>query len=146
MHSVKTYSLLAVLLGGLTIPSCQNSTTEATPAYTNQPVAVALNTTARVGQDVTVHVDDIQDSRCPADAICIRYGNVDVTFTISRNQVRQTGKLCLGDCGGKDLKGRDSTTVRLGSDQYQVVLNEVRPYPNTADTTKPTAVLAVTKL
>lgn len=137
--------LFTALLGGLAVAGCQKTATVATP-QTNQPVAIAVNGSARVAENVTVQVDKIEDSRCPANVVCIRYGNANVSFALSKETARQSGTLCLGECGTKGLHDKDSTTVQLGSEQYKVVLTEVRPYPGTPTTeTKQTAVLTVTK-
>lgn len=144
MRSTRSTSFLALLLGGLTFFSCEKETSLNTQSNT-QPVAVELNGSARVGGNATVQVNSIQDSRCPANAVCIRYGNADVTFTLSQGSLSQSGKLCLGECGTKGLHDKDSTTLQLGPDTYKVLLTEVRPYPGTTNDTKQTALLKVTK-
>jgi hypothetical protein len=140
---MKITYLVAALLSGLAAVGCQQTTQDA--AQPSESVTVGIKQSARVGQTVSVQVDTIQDSRCPANAICIRAGNADVSFTLTDGTNRQTGALCLGECkaGPKD---KDSTTIQLGNDRYQVLLTEVRPYPGTdPNNTKPQAVIKVKK-
>ena len=143
---MRVYShFLTILLGGLLVVGCQGSNeNEALPQDTKSLV-VAASQSARVGQDATLQVDKIEDSRCPANVVCIRYGNVNVSYMLSQGTESRQGILCLGDCGGPQ-KTQDSTTVQLGNDRYQLVLTEVRPYPGTSPVeVKPEAVIQVKK-
>ncbi|GAB3553347.1 hypothetical protein [Spirosoma fluminis] len=140
---MKITYLVAVLLSGLAAVGCQQTTQNA--AQPSESVVVGIKQSARIGQSVSVQVDTIQDSRCPANAICIRAGNADVSFTLTDGTNRQSGSLCLGECkpGPKD---KDSTTVQLGTDRYLVLLSEVRPYPGTDPAnTRQEAVIKVKK-
>lgn len=88
-----------------------------------------------------MQVTSIQDSRCPADAMCTRNGSVQVEFVLEKEGTRQMGKLCLGECG-QESNSTDTTAVQLGDHTYHVVLKEVRPYPGTsASDTKPEALI-----
>ncbi len=137
-----TYFMTA-LVGGLLAAGCQKAVQNVTMPYGS--VVVGIKQSARVGQDVTVQVDSIQDSRCPVNADCIWAGNAVVRFTLSDQTNHQPGSLCLGACG-QSLKVRDSVNVLLGSDRYQVVLTEVRPFPGTdPKNTQPQAVIQVKK-
>ncbi|UFH53002.1 hypothetical protein [Spirosoma sp. KNUC1025] len=139
MHTNKLMAL-ALLIGGSVVIGCQSNNNTAEP-QTNSPVTLKANQSARLGQDVTVKATSIQDSRCPANAVCIRYGSANVQFIIEKGSNNQTGSLCLGDCG-KGVKDKDTTTVQLGGISYRVVLSEVRPYPGTSSSdTKPEAVI-----
>ncbi len=137
--------VFTVLLGGLAVAGCQQDTTITTPQF-DKPVSLSVNGSARVGQDVLLQVSKIEDSRCPANALCIRYGNANVAFSLNNSAARQTGTLCLGECAGKGMQVSDSTSVQLGSDRYRVILTDVQPYPGTTSSdTKPTAIMRVMK-
>ena len=134
----------ALLIGSWFAIGCQSNNTTAEPQV-NTPVSLKTNQSSRLGQDVTVQVTKIEDSRCPANAVCIRYGNANVEFTLAKGTDQQSGQLCLGECG-QGLKAKDTTTVQLGDSKYSVILSEVRPYPGTSTSdTKPEAVIQVLK-
>lgn len=134
----------ALLIGGWFAIGCQSNNNTAEP-QTDAPVTLKTNQSTRIGQDVTMHVTSIQDSRCPANVTCVRYGSANVEFTLAKNNDHQTGSLCLGECG-QGLKDKDTTTVQLGGSSYRVVLSEVRPFPGTGTSdTKPEAVIQLLK-
>lgn len=134
--------LVITLLGSALAFNCQRSDQTTVPL--SESIVIAMKQSARVGQNLSVQVDSISDSRCPANVTCIRYGNADVLFTLSDGTARQSAKLRLGDCG-KGLIQRDSISLQLGTDRYQVLLTDVRPFPSTEPTTPKQAVLSVTK-
>lgn len=141
MQYVKRTTVI-LLTGGWLAVGCSRNNPTAEPLL-NKPVSIAANQTERVGQDVTVEVERIQDSRCPANALCIRYGSADVAFTLTKGSDRQPGRLCLGECT-QGLRTQDTTVVSVGGSRYRVVLNEVRPYPGTgAPDAKQEAVIRV---
>ncbi|GAA4404057.1 hypothetical protein GCM10023187_20790 [Nibrella viscosa] len=118
---------IGLLTAGLLL-SCEQT------AITTDPVNVTTTTarheTAKVGNDVTVSINDIKDSRCPSNANCIWYGNATVSVTLAKGTEQAKATLCLGACsqnGG--IKDNDVTTVKLGGATYQVTLSEVKPYP-----------------
>lgn len=128
---------------GLMIGCTRNTPTA--ESLSGKPVAMATNQATRVGEDVTVQVERIQDSRCPANVVCIRYGSANVAVTLTKGSDRQTGQLCLGDCAPA-LKAQDTTVVAVGGSTYRVILSEVRPYPGTGATdAKQEAVIRILK-
>ncbi|WP_420151674.1 hypothetical protein [Spirosoma sp.] len=134
----------AFLISGWFAIGCHSNNNTAEP-QTNIPVTLKANQSARLGEDVTVQATRIEDSRCPANAICIRYGSANVEFVLEKGSDRQSGTLCLGECG-QGLKNADTTTIQLGGSNYRVVLSEVRPYPGTSTPdAKPEAVLQLLK-
>ncbi|CCH52756.1 hypothetical protein BN8_01778 [Fibrisoma limi BUZ 3] len=137
---------VTILLGGLLAVGCQGSNENEALPQDRASLVMAASQSARVGQNATLQVEKIEDSRCPANVVCIRYGNVNVSYTLSQETESRQGILCLGDCGNGPQKTRDSTLVQLGSDRYQLVLTEVRPYPGTSPVeVKPEAVIQVKK-
>ncbi|RRB06796.1 hypothetical protein [Larkinella rosea] len=135
-------SLYGLLLVGLLAVGCEKDKT-VTPAEESKPVTVKINQSARVQQDVTLNVESISDSRCPANALCVWLGNATVKFTLKKDAQTQSGELCLGQCG-QQLKNRDVVTVQLGGESYDVALSEVKPFPGTQpDGTPKEAVITV---
>lgn len=140
---MKTYlnvvSLLA--LTGLLGASCQREAGGVGPGA--EKVVVATAKSARLKQDVVLTVDKIEDSRCPANAVCVWYGSAKVLLTLKKDSEQRTAELCLGQCDQK-MKDRDVTTVTLGGRAYEVTLTEVRPFPGTTPTPQqPEAVIEV---
>ncbi|MGA0555128.1 hypothetical protein ACO2Q8_00630 [Larkinella sp. VNQ87] len=134
-------NLYGLLLLGLLAIGCEKDNKVA-PTENNQAVTVKVNQAARVKQNVTLNVDSITDSRCPANASCVWYGNAQVKFTLKNETQSQSGELCLGQCG-QQLKGRDAVTLQLGSTSYEVILSEVSPFPGLEDGKPKEAVITV---
>lgn len=138
-------SLYGLLLIGLLAVGCEKDNKIA-PTEDNKPVTVRVNQTARVKQNVTLNVDSITDSRCPANALCVWFGNAQVKFTLNNGSQSQSGELCLGQCG-QQFKNRDTFTAQLGSESYEVILSEIKPFPGLEpDGTPQEAVITVNKL
>lgn len=64
----------------------------------------------------------MQDSRCPADAICVSSGFVQARFAIQEGERIREEVLTLGD-----LRAGDSNVMSVG--EFTVTLVEVNPYP-----------------
>lgn len=67
-------------------------------------------------------VEIVQDSRCPADAICITSGFVQVRVLIEQGEITRDVVLTLGD-----MQAGDAQSVDVG--EWTVTLVEVNPYP-----------------
>ncbi|MCW5839582.1 MAG: hypothetical protein KIT29_06670 [Anaerolineales bacterium] len=67
-------------------------------------------------------VEIVQDSRCPADAICISSGFVQARFAIQEGDSTRTAILTLGD-----MASGDTNVTTVG--EFTVTLLEVNPYP-----------------
>lgn len=134
-------TLSGLLLVGLLAIGCEKDNKVA-PTEQNQPVTVKINQSARI-KNVSLNVDNITDSRCPANANCVWYGNAQVKFTLKSDTQSQSGELCIGQCG-QQLQNRSSVTVQLGSESYEVTLSDVKPFPGLApDGTPKEAVITV---
>ena len=141
MHYVKLTAAVLLTWGWLAAGCTRNSPT-AEP-LSGKPVSMTANQATRVGPDVTVQVTTIEDSRCPANALCIRYGSANVAVTLTKGSDRQTGQLCLGECASA-MKAADTTAIAVGGSTYRVLLSEVRPYPGTGTPgTKSEAIIRV---
>lgn len=64
----------------------------------------------------------VQDSRCPADAICVTSGFVQAQFAIQEGNNTRVVVLTLGEMSAGDV---NSTNVG----EFTVTLVEVNPYP-----------------
>lgn len=126
-----TRTMAVFLTGGWLVAGCNPNSPNAEP-LSDRPIPMIVNQSTRVGQAVTVEVSRIQDSRCPANALCIRYGSTEVQFTLTKGSDHQRGNLCLGECASA-MKAQDTTVVPVGGRRYRVVLSEVRPYLGTGE-------------
>ncbi len=79
--------------------------------------------------------DSFTDSRCPANAYCIRAGEVTVDLAVNDTQKIQ---MCLGDCHQvqpakyKSFVNQDSLEVTIQNKTYLFILKQVSPYPGTS--------------
>jgi hypothetical protein len=139
-----TKQLAGLLIVGAVFFSACNSS-ETTPT---DRVALSLHQSARVGADVTVRADSIQDSRCPKDVTCIWAGQANVKLLLSKDSDSTTVRLALGpDMKEGYSKRLDSTNVSLSNTTYKVILREVNPFPTSSNADQPrTAIVQVTKL
>lgn len=131
------------MLLALTLGACQRDSVKA-QAETSDPVVVSMSKSARVKQSGELKVTKIEDSRCPANVVCIQYGSAKVFFTLTNNGASKTGELCLGQCGST-LKSQDTAALEVGGTQFEILLTEVRPFPGTSPTpVEPEAVVKIT--
>lgn len=67
-------------------------------------------------------VEIVQDSRCPADAICVTSGFVQVLLETKQGEITRQEILTLGDMADGDVNS-------IGVGEFTVTLVEVNPYP-----------------
>jgi hypothetical protein len=97
------------------------------------------NGTTKVCRGVTLHVNSIQDSRCPKGAQCIWAGQADVQLRLSKKKASRTVNLMISAGSGTP---QNSAQVTLKAASYRVTLQDVIPYPGT-DSTPAKAVVQV---
>lgn len=138
---------LAPLLALLLFARC---TKEELPAAgqgnLNRDIDIALNETVELSKEekgnngenkVRVHLAEINDSRCPMNANCIRYGSAVARFWLEQDKEKSpTVALVIGEALPDDprkLRNRtaDTTLITVANTQYQVILKNVTPYPCT---------------
>lgn len=131
----------------LLLTQCRQ-TDDAAPILTQaQAFTLAAGDTARVllmnlatsfkstADFLTFKLAAINDSRCPANADCIRAGEATTTFTLSAYGAPSSEQTL--SIPAPDAKNRtDSTTVRVGNSLFVVVLKSVQPFPGTGSGTK----------
>lgn len=129
--------------------------------HLNQDVTIALNETLELsGTDegnansdkVRVHLAELNDSRCPLNANCIRYGSAIARLWLEQDQQQSPPvELVMGEALPTDTRklrhrSADTTLVTIANTQYQVILKSVLPYPcaGCPDQEKPHANIVVT--
>ena len=144
----------------LLLIKCQKDESDTVgPANLDQEFEIALNESVKIkgssdaeeGQDIgTIEFSHLDESRCPANAMCIRQGAAVTTFRIFTNAFKeaQTVRLFIGDFMANDPRGirnrtADTVAVQLASKaKYILILKKVSPYPGTSDNT-PKAMVTV---
>jgi hypothetical protein len=94
------------------------------------------------GSSINLKLINIQDSRCPVNANCIRAGEAIVTLDLQIGDEKFNGlKVCIG-CE-KEMNIAQSTDIKAKTKTYSIKLNAVNPYPQTTGMTAPTATLVL---
>ncbi|MEO6287833.1 MAG: hypothetical protein ABIN80_17505 [Dyadobacter sp.] len=90
-----------------------------------------MTTVAASGSDLKVDLQEITDSRCPKNAVCIQMGSAVMKFNVSdassQTDVNVTYK---GD------RKTDYQTFTLSGQTYLLKVSEVLPYPETTQSPK----------
>lgn len=89
---------------------------------------------------INVQMLSIQESRCPANASCVRYGEAIVSLAANGvEETVHTFDLCIGDCPQQNegFKETDTVSVQLDGSNYRIILLEVNPYPTTLNMQDP---------
>lgn len=119
-------NLLGILLGiliTLLLAGCQAATPQASP----QTVELKPGEET-VYQDLTVRFNTvINDSRCPADAICIQAGEALISLNVSANGQAETIEMTTPE-------GQASQASFAG---YSIELHDLQPYPLASQPTSP---------
>lgn len=129
-----------LIVGTILFAACKSS--EVDPKY-----QLGQNESARLGSEVIVRVDSIQDSRCPNDPgiNCITGGFASVRLSINKGNDLQQRRLYVGPDGKR--YGSDSTTISFSNLTYRIVLKDVVPQPSLQNKSPDKeAVLQISKL
>ncbi|GEO07419.1 hypothetical protein AAE02nite_50830 [Adhaeribacter aerolatus] len=119
----------------------------------NLPEAFKINLNQTVtlnGNLGDITFSHLDDSRCPANAVCVRQGAAIASFTIqTKNTEKQTVRLFIGDFMPNDPRNKRSQTadtlaIQLRNNSYQLILQEIMPYPGTT-TEIPKATIIIKK-
>ncbi len=132
-----------VLLTGVFLMQCAEDTpnvfslNEQLAVHEVQLVSLELED---VDKRIDLQVIEINESRCPSDVVCIRYGEAKVKVGVNGNEeILKTVDLCIGDCpertGG--FIEADTVQVQLDGEDYAVILSGVTPYPTTTNQSIP---------
>lgn len=79
---------------------------------------------------LNVIAQQLADSRCPADVMCVQYGKATVVLSASNSQGENDNiELCLGDCGEGANRSAHTVQATVGESIYSFTLREVQPFP-----------------
>jgi hypothetical protein len=138
-------NILLLTGAALLVSQCQ-------PKRIPQSAAVLPNQEFRINLNQTINLTDsrktalgkitfthLDESRCPANAMCVRQGAAITTFTIGPgNGEKQKVRLFIGDFmpddpGIRRNRTADTAVVQLkNKTTYQLILKAVLPYPGTS--------------
>lgn len=77
-----------------------------------------------------VNAQQLEDSRCPANVMCVQYGKATVVLSASNSQGENKNiELCLGDCGGGANRSTHTVQATVGESLYSFTLKEMQPFP-----------------
>ncbi|MEX2144492.1 MAG: hypothetical protein WD740_07850 [Anaerolineales bacterium] len=120
---------LLLTLFALLLAACQPAVPGALPAgqVVLNPGEAIASTDGRVS---LTFLEVLEDSRCPADALCVWQGNVSVLVEFSLGTETQQARLTLGEMLAGDVNSiQVSSTI--------VTLSDVQPYPLASQPTDP---------
>ena len=128
---MKKTILLALICAGIFACSKKEN---ASPQPEIQSASVPYRkatTVSTAGENLTLELRGVVDSRCPKDVVCIQMGDARLTFNISdggdQKEVKATFK---GD------KRTDFQEFTLSGVNYVLRVNDVSPYPVTTQAPK----------
>ncbi len=115
-------SVLILALFAFLLAACQPAALPYQLPSGQVVLAVGQNVASADGSLRVTFVELVEDSRCPADAICITSGSVRVLVEVSFGTEIFQSTLTLGDM----LEG-DVNSITVGG--ATVTLSDVQPYP-----------------
>ena len=83
--------------------------------------------TTESGKTVVMAITEINDSRCPINADCVTAGFAKIKIKFTDEIKEQTIEICKGGCYVNALQAKD--IISLNGNNYEVVLEEITPYP-----------------
>lgn len=141
--------LSSILAVALLTQACNRAEVNPTTSELNKPFSLAKgeSTQLKIGTSetpssdkLTFRLTDLNDSRCPANAVCVWMGEAKTSVELELNG--QKGQATLKLNGDRKQGTSDSTSVAVGSRSFVVVLRDVLPYPGTtSDTPRATFVV-----
>ncbi len=102
-----------------------------------------LNETTTIptgGSEGTITVTGINDTRCPANAICITLGSAIVNVKINDKDGEKTLTLNLNDSTRPE---NDAIITTINDVRYFIKVTAVNPFPDTSNTSQPKTVTIV---
>ncbi|GAB3707666.1 hypothetical protein GCM10027592_42020 [Spirosoma flavus] len=142
---MKTFLLWLGILLVIMLSGCRAELTPNEPAPLFQTVTIAEEQQVNVLDGLTIRIDEITDSRCPAGKQCIWAGSADVVITAALGYDSQALSLCLGACR-EGRNTRDSVDVYLKKAHYRIVLADLKIYPDVTPNLPREAVLETRRL
>lgn len=128
--------LFSLCCMGCALTDSISSSSEQKEAQLGAPFTLGLQTPVTVG-NLVVKLLNVEDSRCPANVTCVRYGTATAQIQLQDTRGNEATKmLYLGDqLPAPDNRGTrytDTVQVSMGPRPFQLILLAIQPYPNTS--------------
>jgi hypothetical protein len=130
--SMKKTILFALICAGL-LTSCNKDEAEPEIRFDSAPSSVAYRQEKVVnasGNDLNINLQEIVDSRCPSNVVCVTMGSAELTFEISNS----IDNVVVRASFSADQKKSEIHTFTLAKQNYALKVTEVLPYPETSKT------------
>jgi hypothetical protein len=124
-------AFLIILLAGCEESEDYQYTVFELGQYTVSPAGAAFGIRTADGDTIDVTTLSWDDSRCPINVTCVRYGNYEAELQLSQAGDTAWINLCNGDCNSH-VEIMDSARFSLQSANYWIRLRSLLPFPNTA--------------
>uniref|UniRef100_UPI00404B2A65 hypothetical protein n=1 Tax=Fulvivirga sp. TaxID=1931237 RepID=UPI00404B2A65 len=126
----------------LTLVSCSDDAGNLCGDYLSLKLNQSKSVTIGDEEEASFKLTRIEDSRCPADLICIRAGEVLVDLRVNNDKLLN---FCLGDCPDRNAGFIQADTIAtvVNDIAFKVVLRAVNSYPSSKDILPPTACFEV---
>lgn len=133
---------ILILFLSLTLLSCSDDTGNLCGDYLSLKLNQSKSVTIDDEEEASFKLTRIEDSRCPADVICIRAGEVLVDLRVNDDKLLN---FCLGDCPDRNAGFIQADTIAtvVNDIAFKVVLRAVNSYPSSKDIVPPTACFEV---
>jgi hypothetical protein len=143
---MKNQMLVWAMVGGL-LAACDESAPSPELPCT-QTVEVPVGQRLALNELEWVEVTNLQDSRCPANALCLWPGEATLQLRFSHRGSERATSMCLGMCGGgagrpTKIKSADTVVMVAGTENYRFILSNLLPYPGSGEAGPTRAVVRV---
>lgn len=82
------------------------------------------------GEALSLKLESVTDSRCPANAMCMWLGNAAVVLKAANTAEKdKLVNMCIGDCRPDPIRSKHIQEIEVGGVKYTITLKEVLPYP-----------------
>lgn len=87
------------------------------------------------GEPLLLQLKVVNDSRCPANAVCGWLGNATATLKASNAQEKEKElQMCIGDCRPEPARSKHTLSATIGEENYELTLKNSMPYPGQEQT------------
>ena len=133
LNNFQSYIFGAILLFVMGFVACEKTAT--TPNLIAFGKAIELKEAESIYYGTTIEdgvklgIEEINDSRCPSNVVCIWAGEAVITLNVKG--VEDSAKVKLKITPSKNSQP-DTLSFNLNNNSYRVILHSVNPFPNTS--------------
>jgi hypothetical protein len=130
LNNFQTYIFGSIIMLFILVIACQKQELNIPSVDFGTKVKIDLNETAIIGKNdnqLVVKVEQVNDSRCPADVNCISAGDAMVRLMVIDNKENQASFDLF--YGQKTNFKEDTLAFSINQKNYKIILYGVSPYP-----------------